>query len=102
MTDQQRKESGATWQAYNAMEATKHRHFDFLNYLERKKKNFNLDPTDEDNQVLGQLLKDHDEQVKLFTHQSLQLKKENPETHLALFLYIGKINELVESSPETH
>jgi len=102
MTDEQRSESGATWQAYNAMEATKQRHFDFLSYLERKKKNFNLDPTEDDNQVLRQLLQDHDEQVKLFTDQSQSLKKANPETHLALFRYIGKINELMESNPDKH
>ena len=102
MTDQQREDSAAAWQAYNAMETTKQRHFDFLNVLERKKKNFNLDPTEEDNVILEQLLKDHDQHVKLFTHQSQALKEKNPETHQALFLYIGKINELMESHREVH
>lgn len=102
MTDQQREAAAAAWQAYNAMETTKQRHFDYLNVLERKKKNFNLDPTEEDNVILEQLLKDHDQHVKLFTHQSQALKEKNPETHQALFLYIGKINELMESHRAVH
>jgi len=102
MTDEQRQESGTTWQAYNAMEATKQRHFDFLNVLERKKKNFNLDPTDEDRQLLQQLLQDHDEQVKLFTKESGQLREKSPDAHIALFTYIGKINDLLDSERSTH
>ena len=89
MTDQQREAAAAAWQAYNAMETTKQRHFDYLNVLERKKKNFNLDPTEEDNVILEQLLKDHDQHVKLFTHQSQALKEKNPETHQALFLSVS-------------
>lgn len=102
MTDQQREDSANAWQAYNAMETTKQRHFDFLSVLERKKKNFNLDPTPDDTVILQQLLKDHDLQVKLFTTQSQALKQKNPETHQALFLYIGKINELMDSHREVH
>ncbi len=102
MTDQQREDSATAWQAYNAMETTKQRHFEFLSVLERKKKNFNLDPTAEDTVILDQLLKDHDQHVKLFTAQSKALKEKNPETHQALFLYIGKINELMDSHREVH
>lgn len=102
MTDQQREDSATAWQAYNAMETTKQRHFEYLSLLERKKKNFNLDPTAEDTVILEQLLKDHDQQVKLFTAHSQALKASSPETHQALFLYIGKINELMESHREVH
>ena len=35
-----------TWQAYNAMETTKQRHFELLELLDNKKKNYNIDPTD--------------------------------------------------------
>lgn len=102
MTDEQRQDSASAWQSYNAMETTKQRHFDFLNVLELKKKNFNLDPTENDTVVLEHLLKDHDQQVKHFTAESMALKEKNPETHKALFVYIGKINELLDSHREVH
>lgn len=102
MTDQQREDSATAWQSYNAMETTKQRHFDFLSVLELKKKNFNIDPTENDKVVLEHLLKDHDQQVKLFTAESMALKEKNPETHKALFVYIGKINELLDSHRDVH
>ncbi len=102
MTDDQRAEAAQTWQAYNAMETTKQRHFDYLSVLDRKKKNFNLDPTDDEKLVLEQLLKDHDDQVKVFTDASTRLRSQNPETHIALFTYIGKINELLDADKTSH
>lgn len=102
MSDEQRAQAGEAWQAYNAMETTKQRHFDFLSLLERKKKNFNLDPTENDKILIEQLLKDHDEQVKQFTDASGRLKSSNPETHIALFTYIGKINELLDTEKVPH
>ena len=53
-----------TWQAYNAMETTKQRHFELLELLDNKKKNYNIDPTDADQRLLECLLADHDQQVK--------------------------------------
>lgn len=82
-----------TWQAFNAMESTKRRHFDFLEILDEKKKNYNIDPTDEDKQLLACLLKDHDAQVKLFTAASQQLKQASSSAHAALFVYIGAISD---------
>lgn len=102
MTDVQRQESSSAWQAYNAMEATKQRHFEFLNVLERKKKNFNIDPTEEDRVLLERLLQDHDEQVKLFTLESKSLKEHSADAHQALFQYIGKINDLLVTDQNTH
>lgn len=102
MTDDQRAEAAKTWQAYNAMETTKQRHFDYLSQLDRKKKNFNLDPTANEKQLLEQLLRDHDEQVKQFTEASGCLKSENPDTHTALFKYIGKINDLLDADKTSH
>ena len=102
MSDKQRSDAADAWQAYNAMETTKQRHFDFLGLLERKKKNFNLDPTENDHTLLAQLLKDHDEQVNKFTVASKALKELHPETHIALFTYIGKINDVLDSEKVSH
>ena len=103
LLDETTREPVATaFQAYNAMETTKQRQFDFLSQLERKKKNFNLDPTVNETILIEQLLKDHDEQVKKFTDASGRLKSSNPDTHIALFTYIGKINELLDTEKVPH
>lgn len=102
MDDAHRKAAAATWQAYNAMETTKQRHFDFLTVLENKKKKFNIDPTDADNQLLATLLRDHDEQVAQFTLASQSLKDQNPTAHQALFVYIGEIARQLEGVKPAH
>jgi len=48
------------WQAYNAMESTKRRHFDWLEIIDNKKKNYNIDASEADKHMLACLLKDHD------------------------------------------
>ena len=90
------------WQAYNAMETTKRRHFDFLEVLDNKKKNYNIDPTEKDTQLLACLLKDHDEQVKRFTRESKALKEANLDAHAGLFMYISDINHATEEHHVTH
>ena len=102
MNDEQRAAASLTWQAYNAMETTKLRHFDFLTILENKKKNFNIDPTEDDRTLLAQLLRDHDEQVKAFTSASSDLKQQSPEAHLSLFRYIGELSEAFENRKPPH
>jgi len=90
------------WQAYNAMETTKRRHFDLLEIVDNKKKNYNIDPTEADQYMLACLLKDHDEQVKRFTAASSALKQHDADAHLALFTYIGGVNTAMEDKPTTH
>ena len=90
------------WQAYNAMETTKRRHFDLLEVVDNKKKNYNIDPTEADQHMLACLLKDHDEQVKRFTSASSALKQRDADAHLALFTYIGGVNNAIEDRPTTH
>ena len=90
------------WQAYNAMETTKRRHFDLLEIIDNKKKNYNIDATAADQHLLSCLLRDHDEQVKRFTAASMQLKESDPEAHTALFVYIGGVNNAASQSPTTH
>jgi hypothetical protein len=91
-----------SWQAYNAMETTKRRHFELLEIIDNKKKNYNIDPTVTDQHLLRGLLRDHDEQVKRFTSASMALKEVDAEAHTALFVYIGGVNRIAEASPTTH
>jgi len=81
-----------TWQAYNAMEATKLRHYTLLEIIDNKKKNYNIDPTETDKQLLQHLLDDHSAQVKRFTAASKLLKTANEAGHKQLFDYIGLIS----------
>ena len=90
-----------TWQAYNAMQTTKQRHYDLLQILENKKKKFNLDPTEKDQALLQNLLSDHDAQVKRFTLASQQLKQSDAAAHTSLFVYIGQVAALT-SDGEVH
>lgn len=90
------------WQAYNAMESTKRRHYQLLEVLDNKKKNYNLVPTDSEQSRLAGLLKDHDQQVSRFTAASSALKQSDPAAHLALFVYIGEISNVAEESPSRH
>jgi len=91
-----------TWQAYNAMESTKRRHFELLEVLDNKKKNYNIDPTDHDKQLIACLLRDHDEQVKRFTQASMALKETDATAHTTLFTYIGMINRVSDERQRTH
>lgn len=90
------------WQAYNAMETTKRRHFDLLEVLDNKKKNYNIDPTDNDKKLINCLLRDHDEQVKRFTEASIELKEKDVSAHTALFAYIGMVNSVTDEHHLTH
>jgi hypothetical protein len=93
--------AASTWEAYNAMQTTKQRHYDLLQVLENKKKKFNIDPTEKDRALLTNLLSDHDAQVKRFTEASQALKATDADAHHALFVYIGQVASLT-SSGETH
>lgn len=87
--------------AYNAMETTKRRHFDYLNLLESKRKKFNLDATAEEAALLAALLSDHDQTVKHFKSEAQFLQKSAPAAHIALFKYIGMLNEVLGDSAES-
>ncbi len=93
--------AASTWEAYNAMQTTKQRHYDLLQILENKKKKFNIDPTEKDQALLKNLLSDHDAQVKRFTEASQELKAADAEAHRALFVYIGQVASLTGNG-ETH
>ena len=82
--------------AYNAMETTKRRHFDYLNLLEAKRKNYNIEATGEERELLASLLTDHDHAVKYFKDESRRLQDSAPEASVSLFKYIGRLNEVLE------
>ena len=90
------------WQAYNAMESTKQRHFGLLERLDLKKSNYGLDPSEREARLLEWLLADHDAQVRRFTAASLALKTIDAEAHTALFTYIGAIVDAGGTPPATH
>ncbi len=83
--------------AYNAMETTKRRHFDYLNLLEAKRKKFNLSPTQEEQDLLASLLADHDQTVKKFKTQTQSLLLAQPDAHRSLFSYISTLNEALSA-----
>jgi len=95
-------DAAMAWQAYNAMETTKQRHFELLETLDAKKKNYNIDPTDNDKLLLDCFLADHDQQVKQFTTASRQLKEQNTAAHGTLFEYIAAINQAASDRRVTH
>jgi len=95
-------EAAAAWQAYNAMETTKTRHYTLLEIIDNKKKNYNIDPSDTDKQMLQFLLDDHSAQVKCFTEASKLLKTTNEAGHKQLFDYIGLIGTHQGLSEKPH
>lgn len=90
------------WQSYNAMEATKQRHYQLLEALDNKKKHYDLDATVAETVLLANMLADHSGQVKRFSTASLSLKKSDPRAHRALFDYVAAINDVVVKPPVTH
>ena len=92
MNEKQRQATAATWQAYNALETTKRRHFGYLEALESRRNKFNMEPSEAENQMLARLLRDHDEQVTEFKLASETLRNSNREAFDALWVYINEIN----------
>ena len=90
------------WQAYNAMQTTKDRHYQLVQRLDNKKKNYNLDPSAEEQAWLAHFLADHDEQVKRFASASSILKQADASAHKALFVYIGVIAGQGEQAAVRH
>lgn len=82
-----------SWRAYTAMYESKQRHYEHLQILEDKKKNFNLSPSEADKQKQAELLEQHDVQVKQFIALSSKLKLEHPDSHSVLFKFIGQLGD---------
>lgn len=71
------------WAAYQAMSVTKDKHIEYLQSLEDKYSKYGQASASE-NAQLDQLLKAHDEQVKLFRGELAKLKIEHPQTYAAV------------------
>ncbi len=93
-----RKLAAVALGAYNAMETTKRRHFDYLSTLESKHKKFNLKATADETELLASLLQDHNQSVEYFKEQAQQLKSISPDAHSSMLMYIGRLNRLAGSS----
>jgi hypothetical protein len=92
MTDEQWLACRAVFQAYNAMETTKRRHFEYLTMLDTAWTKWNLEPTSKQETMRERLLADHNRQVQTFTTASSELKTSDRDAFNALWVYIGEIN----------
>lgn len=100
LDDNTRETVSAALLAYNAMETTKRRHFDFLNLIENRKKKYNLASTAEESRLLDSLLSDHNQAVKQFKLQTQTLLLAEPEAHQSLFSYITVLNQTLNRITE--
>jgi len=82
------------FEAFNAMQMTKQRHYALLSRLDEKRSRYGLSASDREQRMLDGLLADHDAQVKRFTRASAALKQRDAEANLALFGYIAAVAEL--------
>ena len=64
----------------------------YLQAMETRCNKFNIEPSENENQMLARLLRDHDEQVSAFKTASDRLRNANPEAFDALWIYINEIN----------
>ena len=96
MNETDRKAAFPVWQAYNAVATTKRRHFSYLQAMETRRNKFNIEPSENENQMLTQLLRDHDEQVSAFKAASDRLRNANPKAFDALWIYINEINATLD------
>ena len=64
--------------------------------METRRNKFNIKPSENENQILAQLLRDHDEQVSAFKATSDALRNANPEAFDALWIYISDINSTLD------
>ena len=84
------------FEAFNAMQTTKRRHFEMLERLDAKRERYGLDPTASEAARLAGLLADHDAQVRRFARAGAELKALDPDGHRRLFGYVGAVT--VEAS----
>ena len=72
--------------------------------METRRNKFNIKPSENENQILAQLLRDHDEQVSAFKAASDALRNANLEAFDALWIYVSEINSTLDpfESKEVH
>jgi hypothetical protein len=79
------------WQAYNAMEATKQRHFAYMSGLENHYRKYGS-PSEAEKQMLARLLKEHDAQVSAFKAAIQELRALDRTAHDDLLDYIARLH----------
>jgi hypothetical protein len=82
------------WQAYNAMEATKQRHFTYMSGLEKLYSKYGV-PSEEQKQMLERLLKEHDVQVNAFKTAMQELRELDAKAHNDLLDYIAQLHAVM-------
>lgn len=73
------------------MDATKHRHFTYMNALEERYGKHGA-PDQAERAMLARLLKDHDVQVRAFRTAINELRALDARAHADLLDYISQIN----------
>ena len=73
----------------------------YLQAMETRRNKFNIEPSENENQMLARLLRDHDEQVSAFKTASDRLRNANPEAFDALWIYINEINSTLDPFENT-
>ncbi len=82
------------WQAYNAMEATKQRHFAYMRGLEDRYKKYGS-PSETERRMLDRLLKEHDAQVSAFKMAIHELRAQDGKAHDDLLAYIAELHAVM-------
>ncbi len=90
----------AAFEAFNAMQATKQRHYELLQLIDDRRVRYGLSPSAIETERLAAMLADHDAQVTRFTTASNALKNADPDAHKSLFAYIGSLEQA--RPPVTH
>ena len=68
----------------------------YLQAMETRCNKFNIEPSENEHQMLVRLLRDHDEQVSAFKTASDRLRNANREAFDALWIYINEINSTLD------
>lgn len=81
--------ASSAWEAYQSMRLSKQNHLDYLQYLEGKYKKYGQ-PNDKESDHLTSLLKEHDQQVRLFKTTLQKLKQTDHNAHQQFLAYLAK------------
>jgi truncated hemoglobin YjbI len=98
LNDSLPESAAPAWQAYNAMEATKQRHFAYLSALDARYSKYGA-PDEAERAMLARLLKEHDAQVSAFKAAIGDLRVLDAAAHAELLDYIGQINAALAPLP---
>lgn len=82
------------WQAYNAIEATKQRHFTYMSGLKTRYKKYGA-PSEAEKQMLDRLLKEHNAMVNAFKAQIQALRAVDAKAHDGLLDYITQLHTAI-------